>query len=174
MTTKVEFNGHIYDIDTGITHVIKTLNEKGYKTTMCCEGHKCDTTIGYTPLTIHFEIGNLPPRPVINGFTRHCRQFGSQRYPSYNYGGHFRHCRPYNRVYQGHYIPTIDFYYSQYKKVDQDAEKEYLLAELNKWVDNLPIKNEADCLAREKRACELVGKIDFTTGEYDDYYERIE
>lgn len=167
---------HVIYLDENIADIIVVLNEKGYRTACCCEGHWYDLGDYFSSTWIAFAKDCTPPRPIIDGFERHCRQWGCQKYPSFCYGGLYNHAHPceVGSMYGG----EIRFFYTQYKRgisyEDKLAEKNRVLAALLDWANNLPPYDKEMCSRREYWCRLPKGHIDFESGDWDHYYDICE
>lgn len=175
----VIIDGRRIEVDVGIAPIIQVLNDKGYKTCVCCEGHYKEWYDNYTSVWIGFLEGYLPPRPRISGYERHARQLQSQKYPSYWYGPRFSQSRPKRTSYYGRKnMPEITIHFSKYKrdmkKRDIHEEHQRVLDELLKWAQELPEYNPAFSKRMEDWCHRPFGDIDFENGEWDNYYDIAE
>lgn len=175
----VIIDGKKIEVDAGIALIIQVLNDKGYKTYACCEGHYKEWYDNYTSVWIGFLEGYLPPRPRIIGYERHARQLQTQKYPSYWYGPRFRQSRPKRTSYYGSKnMPEIRIHFSKYKrdmkKRDIHEEHQRVLDELLKWAKELPKYNPAFSKRMEDWCHRPFGDIEFENGEWDYYYDVAE
>ena len=176
---KVIIGGKKIPVDAGIAPVIQILNDKGYKTVVCCEGHYDEHYENYTSVWIGFANGYLPPRPRISGYERHARQLQTQKYPSYWYGPRFNQCRPKSTFYHGRkMMPEIKIFFTKYKrdmkKRDIHEEHQRVLDELVKWAKSLPEHDKFISQRMENWCRRPIGDINFENGEWDDYYDVAE
>ena len=124
-------NNHNYssiiDIDKDIYPAIKRLNQLGYKTKFCCQGHINNGTIqAYIYFSNDSKTEMLPTLP------------DNWQYESYKYAGVFKY--RYNIIRSN--IP-----FSRYKlsKLTDKEKQEYIqnnIQSLNEWVENLPLRSE--------------------------------
>ncbi len=175
----VIIDGKKIEVDAGIASVIQVLNDKGYRTCVCCEGHYEETYDNYTPVWIGFLEGYLPPRPRISGYERHARQLQTQKYPAYWYGPRFSQCRPKRTSYRGRRnMPEIKIHFTKYKrdmkKRNIHEEHQRVLDELLKWAQELPKYNQGLSKRMEDWCHRPFGDIDFENGEWDNYYDIAE
>ena len=124
-------NGVNVKLDIGIVGAIKVLNEKGYFTTCCCEGHKmwCD---GYKHPKSRIEYGQFSP--LFIDFKTDCiPPYFPQIYP---YTGSKKEAR------QEFKDNRFMVYFALYKRQRGNVDKEHLrvLNEILKWADELPEK----------------------------------
>ncbi len=175
----VRIDGKNIEVDAGIAPIIQILNDKGYKTVVCCEGHYKDGYDNYTPVWIAFDHGCLPPRPRIKGYERHAKQLQVQKYPSYWYGPRFTQCRPKTTSYYGRVLnPEIKIHFTKYKrdmkKKDIHEEHQRVLNELLEWAEALPMHNKEYSKRMEDWCHRPIGDIDYENGEWDNYHDIAE
>lgn len=124
-------NGARVELDSGIAEAIKILNEKGYFTTCCCEGHKmwCD---GYKHPKQRIEYGQFSP--LFIDFRQDCiPPYFPQIYPYTASKNHARQIFERDR---------FVVYFELYKRQRSNVDEEHLrvLNEILKWAIELPEK----------------------------------
>lgn len=125
-------------IDRGFHYAIRELNNKGYKTSNCCEGHYSEKYGYYMGAYIKFshKIPNAlfpktPTFPVRDDNIVHSKY----KTPIMEIGGGYK--QDSNKPYEDAFYWTG----TRYKRVsreEKDLEHEQFLKELNAWVDSLP------------------------------------
>ena len=147
----VNIDGRIIYVDSGIADIVQTLNDKGYRTNCCCEGHIYDCS-NYARPEQRMEYGQYSP--ILITFRENCEP----PYPPYVYKlskedpwkkGHAReHFGVYSPFKHGLSCGALFISFEMYKRQrkhysDGDVVKEHdrVLDELLKWAKDLPVKD---------------------------------
>lgn len=111
--SKIDYN----DIDVGMREIIRVLNDKGYETVACCEGHWKEKYNRYVGMYIYFKEPIL--FPIIEGYKNDKKNTKNGHY----YTRKNKKC---------HY--WVEPRYKRMSKEEKDIEHEKLLNEILKTV----------------------------------------
>lgn len=126
------------NIDPGMRYAIKTLNEKGYKTFACCEGHYNENLGHYCEAYIrfnHFIPNELFPKLPSFPWRKDEKINSKYKTPFMEIGCGYKKNR--NKEYEKVFYWT-GTRHKRVSKEEKDKEHDKFILELNAWVDSLP------------------------------------
>ena len=142
------------EIDVEMRPIIKTLNDKGWTTKYCCQGHwneKLNCYFGsYLGFNVKVPKEYFPQLPTFP-FKDDDRYISSYKSPITVVG-----CGYKNKIKNMEYNNTFYWRNSQYKRMsreEKDREHEQFIKELTEWANGLPNYMEIDnCETRDARS----------------------